>query len=513
MKDLTKLYDRLNRYGLKCAACNNDEEALTYFSWAAELAWKNAATCFNNKTINNKLYALGAKRRLIPRRVPHVNKIRIGYICSGISDFGGLWQVVENFLRYQDRNRFEIYIYSTEVYRDSHEIGKQRWQTYLDFAKKIFVPNFTSSYSFKAEELKTEIMRDKIDIGFFFLLPNDVIAHYILPQLGLPLSVFFHASAHVYCLGCDLYDFHIDFNQIRHERCKREVNHPRTILMNQPGRISLSELSSDNRQIVTKEELGFRQDSILTVTCGGAHKIFWANTNEYIAVIRKMLEKYDKVSHLLIGPGMKNVGNLILKDEAAFSRRLKVLNYVENPISIYCDADIFLDTYPLGGALASFDAMAAGLPVVGEPALEYLLKDERTIARSYPEYFNIVSRLIEDEQLRLEIGENLRSVYRENYDPTIVVPEYEKLFVENMYRKSDFPSSGRSINDGQEPNMCVYLRQGMAGRDFLEKFIGDLVSDRSLSALDRLCHLPVAWNYADKKGEVIRKFARGVMNC
>lgn len=484
------------------AAMKDDEAALKYFSWAANLAWQNTSTSFVDAEIDSQIYSMGKQASFLPRRRPRGEKIRIAYICSGFHDTGGICQVVENFLRYQDTNKFESYVYSTEAKFDSDQNGTRRNHIFSRLAKRSFKPIFSSTYKSKSEQVKNQIIKDKIDVGFFFLLPNDVIAHYILPQLGLPLSVFFHASSHVFCLGGTLYDIHIDFNNIWYERCLRDANHPKTILMNQPGRVSLSHLDANKLQFASKKQLDFNPDSLLTVTCGGAHKIFWNDTCEYSDIITNILKKYDHVCHLLIGPGMQKVRSLVLANAPELSNRIKALDYVLNPIiKIYNDADIFFDTYPIGGALSSFDAMAAGLPVIAAPSLKYLLKDDTTIAYNSGEYFQIACRLIEDKPFRIKIGKQNRLAYKQNYDPAFLIKQYEDFFLKQLHISNSTCAKGHSRDFG-EKHFTITARS--RNRHLLVKLINEIIAEHDQNIQKKLYFLFVLWEFTHNKVAILK---------
>jgi glycosyltransferase involved in cell wall biosynthesis len=107
-------------------------------------------------------------------------------------------------------------------------------------------------------------------------------------------------------------------------------------------------------------------------------------------------------------------------------------------------ADILVDTFPSGGGVTLFDAMALGIPVVSfqndylrpysqadwSPAEEWLEPSELLIGRGNLDQLELIlSRLIEDPSYRTSMGEQCReTIVRNRGNPERMVRRHEQIY-------------------------------------------------------------------------------------
>lgn len=150
--------------------------------------------------------------------------------------------------------------------------------------------------------------------------------------------------------------------------------------------------------------------------------------------------KIDPVNAELVFGG--GAGPLKSKIESAAKndRRISIINWREHikPYLNSCDIVVlpYRDSYSvLGYAQAALEAMSLGIPVIGTKtaSLEYLIRDGYNgyIVKSDRELEEKLKLLIENPNLRRELGNHARLTIEENFNIQKIADQYLKLIYGN----------------------------------------------------------------------------------
>lgn len=164
--------------------------------------------------------------------------------------------------------------------------------------------------------------------------------------------------------------------------------------------------------------------------------------NELLSAFLNIEKKYSNVKLLIMG-GIDNHESLQqgLMKEAKFSDNIIFTGNIPNIEEYYAASDVFVaPSYREGFGLVVVEAEAMGLPAIvsnvpgqvdaikeNETGLICIVKDSRSLQ-------NIMEKLIEDKELRIDLGSAAAKYVRDNYDQ-------KKLF-EHLKKHRDMLISG-----------------------------------------------------------------------
>jgi glycosyltransferase involved in cell wall biosynthesis len=129
------------------------------------------------------------------------------------------------------------------------------------------------------------------------------------------------------------------------------------------------------------------------------------------------------------------------------------LGWRQDPLNLFCLADVVVDTFPLGGGHVLIEAMALGIPFVSfendymkqfDPtdwsvADEFVSIPELIVKRGDFEQFKcVVSNLIEDKSYRSKMGKICREqIHLSMGSPEKGVRYFESILLDIIERKSN----------------------------------------------------------------------------
>lgn len=130
----------------------------------------------------------------------------------------------------------------------------------------------------------------------------------------------------------------------------------------------------------------------------------------------------------------KNI-NEGLKQHYASMPGVQVLTWVENYLDFLSTADVVLvpdQVGPDGAKTRTLEAMSLKLPVVGTPTafagIPVIHREHGLIYRTMPECIELMLSVLQDENLKDDIGKSAFQMVAENFSLEAVGPRYEKLY-------------------------------------------------------------------------------------
>ena len=130
----------------------------------------------------------------------------------------------------------------------------------------------------------------------------------------------------------------------------------------------------------------------------------------------------------------KNI-NEGLKQHYASMPGVQVLTWVENYLDFLSTADVVLvpdQVGPDGAKTRTLEAMSLKLPVVGTPTafagIPVIHREHGLIYRTMPECIELMLSVLQDENLKDDIGKSAFQMVAENFSLEAVGPKYEQLY-------------------------------------------------------------------------------------
>ena len=143
----------------------------------------------------------------------------------------------------------------------------------------------------------------------------------------------------------------------------------------------------------------------------GCYGRFDKISEEYLSVIKAILDRKEDVAFLVFGPGNRSqVINYFTETDL---RDRVIISGPADPHILGWAFDVFCEQWPIWSGLSSLEMMSKGIPVVSymyedlalfiEPYLS--LRDSQLVTKSHQEYIEMVIRLLEDKRY-YEIRQN-----------------------------------------------------------------------------------------------------------
>lgn len=354
------------------------------------------------------------------------NRRKIAYVTSGILAEGGLTQLLCNLILHHDHDKFDIQIIDNGFFPDSDPscdrgiLLKEKCQINSFGHDKGYVQSIIS--------LADHVENEKIGLLVFLLSPDDIVS-LTLPSIfpNIP-SVFINASHHLFCGGSFQFNSFVDIQEYYYNESLETGRNTRCRYISQGARISpqrAKEVSARN----LRAELGLPADSILTITVGNANKCLWRGDMSYVSIIAWMLEHYPKVHHIILARNPKPLIKAFAESHPRLAERIHTLETTLDIIPVLKSCDLYLNSYPLGGALSSVDAISAGIPVLFIKAhLPWFHLADQTAVDAI-DYKRKLKQLLNDKTFRLRCVQNQDVLFKEVLDPSVVARKFEEEFL------------------------------------------------------------------------------------
>jgi len=406
------------------SAASVDEDpqlALKYLRIAASLAWLSNSSHKHDKKMDAIIHGIGSSHVVSEKNNEEEGSLVI--ITSGILEFGGLTQQVENLVKFLPDNQ-KLKVWSTESFSNSnldcdrgHSIRKKA---------EILTIDKNLDHITSANKI-AEWTRENPVSGFIYFLSPDDTTGFLLPSM-LPnfKHILINVSHHVFCLGSFQFDGIVDVSDFYYNESIAEERNEQIHKIYLSGRGQLADLQLIPKNNI-REELGIPSEAYLTVTVGNPSKSIWDSDQSYIYIIGQMLQSFGNVHHLLIAKGMDRIKKLIAYHYPKVKDKIHVLEGTRDLIPTLKACDLYLNSYPMGGALSSLDAIASSLAIVAIPAQKDWFKISEITALNQEEYLGIIRMFIDDFEFRLEHAATLQEFYKNNHQPKKVAEQYLEL--------------------------------------------------------------------------------------
>jgi protein O-GlcNAc transferase len=374
-----------------------------------------------------------------PVPMPPVNgKIRVGYLSALSARFlnTSVAKLFGGWLREQDRQQFEVIAYHADHRADVMDEQVRRWN--LSFRQLRGEVN----------GIAQAILKDRLHV----LVYLDFGMHPRMAQLSAL------RLAPVQCVvwdtpltsGIPKIDYFLSSELMEPENAQ---SHYSEKLIPLPGVGVCFAKPVIPTVIMTRKrrDFGLRQDAVVYLSCQSVFKFLPAQ-DEVVARIAKQVPDSQfvfLVTNDLVGSDFRNrmdrffaALGLRTADHCVWLPEMEVLDYW----NLNRVADVFLDTLGWSGGVATFEAIACGLPIVTLPgklmrsrhsyAILSQLGVTETIARDVAAYVEISVRLGLDRQWRQSVIDRMVAGYASLYSDTRCVRALEAFFRSSVEERS-----------------------------------------------------------------------------
>jgi glycosyltransferase involved in cell wall biosynthesis len=366
-------------------------------------------------------------------------KVRLAYLLFGMSHTNSvLIKINRIFAQYHDKSRFVISFFVPESCESQQ--GMENIRIFKEYNCDVIttpgsineLPNLLSVgrqiYNYKPDILITSALLAEFEHYFIACLRP---AHITVGLLQGPPPQFTAP-----CL-----DWSISWSK-----------HP---LIDSPCNCSLVNIGLhlpdiDSVTPYAKRDLNIPDDSQILLSAGRYVKF---QNVDFWKTIVNILSLFPKVYYVVVGVSKDEIPFLDKLLTPDLAERIKLLGWRQDPLNLFCLADVVVDTFPLGGGHVLIEAMALGIPFVSfendymkqfDPtdwsvADEFVSIPELIVKRGDFEQFKcVVSNLIEDKSYRSKMGKICREqIHLSMGSPEKGVRYFESILLDIIERKSN----------------------------------------------------------------------------
>lgn len=372
----------------------------------------------------HQIMAANYPQSVEPLSMPPVqDKIRIGYVSNYLHSYSGtLW--LTGWLRYCDRQKFEIYCYYTG---NSPDPVTQQFREYSDVFHHI--PG-------NLEKVGQQIRSDRLHILAFPELGMDPPTLRLAALRLAPIQCT--AWGHPVTSGIPTIDYFISSELMEPENAQEHYSETLIRLPN----IGVAYPKPKDIPAITKTRTDFDlpEDAVLYFCCQAPFKYL----PQYDYIFPEIARRVPQAKFVFLrGDLLKN-----RLDRAFATVGLNSEDYcLHRKIPARSDylilnllSDVFLDTFTWSGGNTSLEAIACNLPIVtcpgefmrGRHADSFLkmLGVTETIAKNEADYIDIAVKLGLDPQWRRKISEKMRDRHHLLFDDQTCVKALEAFYQE-----------------------------------------------------------------------------------
>lgn len=365
-------------------------------------------------------------------------KTRLVYLMKGVCELNSvLMKLAFYFARFHDKEKYDVLFVVPE---NSNEIlsspqGRKHFEDWSSQGFQImFAGNEGSLFERlinlgkRIHEFDADIMISFCALGFFnyFFLNLLRPAKKLLSFVVGPLPLFA--------------PYHFDWSIAGYKQYFIETPSNCSLV---PLEVELP-VPGERKGIRGKMEISV--DAVIVCIAGRPEKL---NNPEFLEALNKLLLQNPELFLLILGAGVK-LGEFFNSLDAGIQSKVRMVGWSAEYLDYLHETDILLDTYPTGGGVILFDALALGIPVIsfshnymkvydqGESSIDDNLFSLRELVidrNSFDSLYEIVRRLVANPEYRKEMGSNQREMMlRINGNPERMIRRCEDVYADMLNR-------------------------------------------------------------------------------
>lgn len=286
------------------------------------------------------------------------------------------------------------------------------------------VPVDCSIYNFKKNisNIALQIISKNPKFIFVFIHPDDLILAATLSLIKKNSQIkilFFNHASHYPCIGMHFADWIVEGTQTTESitNLKRHLNNTKIIgLISKRSNETVYYTNTEKEKI--RQSLCIPNKSYITLSGGASYKFFDKNGSRYFRMIAKLLKENSNIVHIIISAFSEQQISIINTEiEEEIKKRIKFLPFTDNFDQYFQLADVYIDSFPVAGALTQVDLMRNKVASVAYKNVNNSeLSFEEYLKPNYPYLFDCPEEMIKGV-LNLLYDEVKRSkLVDENYE-------------------------------------------------------------------------------------------------
>ncbi|AKG23975.1 glycosyltransferase family 4 protein [Calothrix sp. 336/3] len=421
------------------AECGKYDAASVYAQVAAFHAQYNHCGFFVSPELEHILIKIG--RSTIPPISPSRNKStlfsgepkKILHVSTNISSpFGGIPRLLRRWIQ-QDTERSHSVVLTGQI---PLPVPKILRDTVINSHGKIYLLDMEKGGVVSTAKRLRQYAA-MADIVVLHTWESDVIATIAFANKEQsPPVIYVNHSDHCFWLGACISDVIVNLREsgMHLSQERRGIEAERNLLLP----TILEPLDRVLSQAEAKRQIGLAEDSLMLLSIARPAKYKTIDGITFADAHVPLLEQYEQAVLVVIGPGSREEWSAAIQKTQG---RIRVLEQTENTAVFYQAADIYVDSYPFISNTSLLEAGSYGVPLVTRypfpDACEILradvpgLIDNIIQVRSLEEYTAVLSRLVEDEEFRLSLGEATKKKIAETHWGS-----NWQHFLENVYHRA-----------------------------------------------------------------------------
>jgi glycosyltransferase involved in cell wall biosynthesis len=336
------------------------------------------------------------------------------HVSTNISTYSGIPRLIRRWIQ-QDNQRSHSIALTTQAPNEVPKIFREI--VFNSHGKIHILDEKSNSIISRARRLKE--IAATADVVVLHIWEHDVIPTIAFANKEQsPPVIYVNHGDHWFWLGANISDVIANLREsgMRLSQQRRGIDVERNMLLPTVLEPACRKFS----RAEAKRQLGIDEDSVLLLSIARAPKYRTIDDVNFAGAHVQLLNQYDQAILIVIGPSDSEDWSIAIEQVQG---RIKVLGQTEETATFYQAADIYVDSFPFVSITSLLEAGSYGVPLVSRfpysDACEIFGADMPGLTgnlirvQNLKEYTEALSRLIEDEEFRLSIGDATRKKIEE----------------------------------------------------------------------------------------------------
>lgn len=406
---------------------------------------------FNTNFLDEKLekiilnYAQNQPHKFHNLAVNNDNPPKIALAFTVIYEMGGHSRLIENFAKIA-KDFYGLKLFATQINLSSLNLSKNQTQNYI---KSLELSGVNTKFKFEDYcKLISNFYQKIINYNPKFLLvygnSEDVVLYGALALIKkyTKIKIFYvNIQDHLLNLGYKFADLILDFRPAG-IYLTQEIRGYKNYVQMPIAHKFLADINlfSAEKILELKNSLAIADNDFVSLSGAHEDKFFTQNSSPYFVMIKKLLAMEPRLKHIVMTSINKNknreIFNEIFENETELLKRLIILPQSIEFKKYFQMADVFIDSFPQGGALTHIDLMMLKTPTIVKKNSEkpfksfefYLPKNYQYIFENENEIIQGALEILANKERAKALSNQLFEHYKKNYEAKIVFEKYQTLF-------------------------------------------------------------------------------------
>lgn len=362
-----------------------------------------------------------------------INDTHIAFLATEFYDMGGHTEWAKNIIRsIHDKYKIKTFLTNYKQSLKNAPIKIKEIEKYCTI-KGVNKDTCNSTVT-EMEVLFNAINQFSPKVVFVFIHMNDFFANgllYLLKKYTNIKLVFCNHGSHWPVLGTLFSDAVTSALPITTYIDRKYRGIQKNIKLNLCDDFEKDIVNITSNQVSSiRKKLGIADENYFTLTGCSAYKIFEDDKSRYFEMIKRLLEKEEKLQHVIItrlNKKQRQIFNNIFSDSTV-KNRIKIIDFTPEYYKIFQACDLFIDSFPIASALTHIELMkhkkVSVIKINSENALhsfhEYFPENYPYMTDNIQQMEDFILQLLHNPKEREKISNILYLHYINTFEATVV---------------------------------------------------------------------------------------------